>query len=54
MAATAAVNQGLWIAKLVVDLHMEQQDSTKIFVDNQTSISIASNPAFMPKPNISR
>jgi len=43
VAANAAVNQALWIAKLLADLHMEQKYSTKIFVDNQAAISISSN-----------
>ncbi|KAH9780091.1 hypothetical protein KPL71_007943 [Citrus sinensis] len=33
-AAAAAVNQALWIRKLMTDLHMEQQEGTQIFVDN--------------------
>ncbi|CAL5368182.1 unnamed protein product [Camellia sinensis] len=49
VAATAAVNQALWIRKLMTDLHMEQQESTQIFVDNQAAISIASNPVFHGK-----
>ncbi|KAH9724151.1 hypothetical protein KPL70_007382 [Citrus sinensis] len=32
--AAAAVNQALWIRKLMTDLHMEQQVGTQIFVDN--------------------
>ena len=49
VAATAAVNQALWIRKLMTDLHMEQQDSTQIFVDNQAAISISNNPVFHGK-----
>jgi len=30
----------------MTDLHMEQKDSTEIFVDNQVAISIANNPVF--------
>ena len=32
--AAAAVNQALWIRKLMIDLHMEQQEGTQRFVDN--------------------
>jgi len=44
IAAASAVNQALWIRKLLTDLYMEQKKSTEIFVDNQAAISIANNP----------
>ncbi|CAJ2627755.1 unnamed protein product [Trifolium pratense] len=46
IAAVAAVNQTLWIRKLMIDLYMEQIESTQIFVDNQAAISIANDPVF--------
>ncbi|KAM7489733.1 hypothetical protein LguiB_027217 [Lonicera macranthoides] len=49
VAAVAAVNQALWIRKLMIDLHMEQQEGTQIFVDNQAAISIANNLVFHGK-----
>ncbi|CAL5436624.1 unnamed protein product [Camellia sinensis] len=49
VAAAAAVNQSLCIKKLMIDLHMEQQEGTQIFVDNQAAISIANNPVFHGK-----
>ncbi|CAL5331407.1 unnamed protein product [Camellia sinensis] len=49
VAATAAVNQALWFRKLLTDLHMEQEESTQIFVDNQAAISISNNPVFHGK-----
>ncbi|KAH9678563.1 hypothetical protein KPL71_025767 [Citrus sinensis] len=49
VAVAAAVNQALWIKKLMTDLHMEQQEGTQIFVDNQAAISIANNPVFHGK-----
>jgi len=33
----------------MTDLHMEQQDNTQIFVDNQAAISISNNPMFHGK-----
>jgi hypothetical protein len=45
-AVTAAVNQAIWIRKILVDLHMNQLELTKIYVDNQAAISIANNPVF--------
>ena len=41
-----AANQALWIRKLLTDLNMEQTGNTQVFVDNQATISIASNPVF--------
>jgi len=52
VAATAAVNQAIWIRKLMVDLQMEQKKSTQILVDNQTAISIAKNPVFHGKTKL--
>lgn len=45
-AATAAVNQAIWIRKLLADLHMKQNEPTQIHVDNQAAISISNNPVF--------
>jgi len=45
-AATVAVNQAIWIRKILVDLHMNQLEPTEIYVDNQAAISIANNPVF--------
>ena len=49
VATAAAVNQAIWIRKLMKDLHIEQQEGTQIFVDNQAAISIANNPVFHGK-----
>ncbi|KAF2293671.1 hypothetical protein GH714_003976 [Hevea brasiliensis] len=49
ITATTAVNQALWLKKLLVDLHMEQKESTKVFVDNQAAIAISNNPVFHGK-----
>lgn len=48
-AEYGAVNQALWIRKLMADLHMEQKESTQILVDNHAAISIANNPVFHEK-----
>jgi len=47
VAATA--NQALWIRKLMADLHLKQQESTQLFVDNQAEISISNNLVFYGK-----
>jgi hypothetical protein len=49
IAATAAVNQALWIKKLLCDLQMEEQEATEISVDNQAAIAISHNPVFHGK-----
>ncbi|RVX01687.1 Retrovirus-related Pol polyprotein from transposon RE1 [Vitis vinifera] len=49
IAAVAAVNQALWLRKLLTDLDMKQEVSTKVFVDNQATISIANDPVFHGK-----
>ena len=49
VAAVAAMNQALWIKKIMTNLHMKQEESTHIFVDNQAAISIANDPVFHGK-----
>lgn len=49
IAANAAVNQGLWLRKVLVDLNMKQEGCTYVFVDNQAAISISNNPVFYGK-----
>ncbi|XP_025980644.1 uncharacterized mitochondrial protein AtMg00810-like [Glycine max] len=49
VAVVAAVNQALWIRKIMTYLHMKQEESTQIFVDNQAAISIANDLVFHGK-----
>ena len=49
IAIVAAVNQALWLRKLLTDLDMKQEVSTKVFVDNQATISIVNDPVFHGK-----
>lgn len=49
VAATAAVNQVLWLRKIFVDVHLEQTESTEVFVDSQGAIDISHNPVFHNK-----
>jgi hypothetical protein len=49
IAATAAVNQALWLQKLLRDLQMEEEEATEISVDNQAAIAISHNPVFHGK-----
>ena len=43
IAATAAINQALWLRKILADLQVVQTDSTKVFVDSQAAIAISNN-----------
>ncbi|RVW59086.1 Copia protein [Vitis vinifera] len=49
IAATAAVNQALWLRKILCDLHLKQWNNTKVLVDNQAAIAISHNPVFHGK-----
>ena len=52
IVATVLVNQVLWLKKILIDLNMEQKESTKIFVDNQTTIATSHNHVFQEKQSI--
>lgn len=49
IAATAAANQALWPRKIMLDLDLEQHESTELLVDNQAAIAISHNPVFHGK-----
>jgi hypothetical protein len=49
IAAAAAVNQALWLRKILVDLQMAQAEPTKVLVDNQAAIAISNNSVFHGK-----
>ncbi|TYJ99556.1 Retrovirus-related Pol polyprotein from transposon TNT 1-94 [Cucumis melo var. makuwa] len=49
IAATAIVNQALWLRKILLDLDLEQRESTKILIDNKAAIAISHNPMFYNK-----
>jgi len=49
IAATTAVNQALWLKKILSDLSMEEREPTEISVDNQAAIAISHNPVFHGK-----
>ncbi|KAL0373816.1 UNVERIFIED_CONTAM: Copia protein [Sesamum radiatum] len=44
MATVVAVNQAIWLRKVLTNLHLPQASATVIFVDNQSAISMAKNP----------
>ena len=47
IVVVAAVNQALWLRKLLTDLDIKQEVSTRVFEDNQAIISIAMIQFFM-------
>ena len=49
VAVAIAVNQALWLRKILVDLQMEQTKGTEVLVDNQATIAISHNPVFHGK-----
>jgi len=49
IAAVVAINQALWIRKILADLKFTQEDGTIMNVDNQAAIAISNNPVFHGK-----
>ena len=49
ISATAAVNQAIWLRKILCDLNLKQWKNTEIIVDNQAAIAISHNPVFHGK-----
>ncbi|KAK8367058.1 hypothetical protein V6Z12_A02G160100 [Gossypium hirsutum] len=46
IAATTAVNQALWLKKLMDNLHLRKDGSIEVFVDNQATLAISLNLVF--------
>ena len=42
VVATVAVNQALWLRKILIDLNLEQKESTEILVDNCHNLFLGS------------
>ncbi|KAG8492847.1 hypothetical protein CXB51_010185 [Gossypium anomalum] len=49
IAAVTAVNQAIWLRKLLSDLNGDQREAIEIKVDNQSAVAIAKNPVFHGK-----
>ncbi|KAG8479167.1 hypothetical protein CXB51_029021 [Gossypium anomalum] len=45
-AAANAVNQAIWLRKILADLNLHQREATEIFCDNKSAVAIAKNPVF--------
>ncbi|CAL1382198.1 unnamed protein product [Linum trigynum] len=46
VAATSCACHAIWLRKLLKELNMTQEESTKIFVDNKSALALAKNPVF--------
>ncbi|KAA3458763.1 pleiotropic drug resistance protein 3-like [Gossypium australe] len=49
VAAATAVNQAIWLRKLMVDMNLHQREATEIRSNNQSIVAIAKNPVFHGK-----
>ncbi|KAG8499389.1 hypothetical protein CXB51_005989 [Gossypium anomalum] len=46
IAAAGAVNQAIWLRKILADLNLFQEEATEILCDNKSAVAIAKNPVF--------
>ncbi|KAG8502297.1 hypothetical protein CXB51_002187 [Gossypium anomalum] len=46
VAAAGAVNQAIWLRKILDGLNLHQEEATGIMCDNQSTVAIAKNPVF--------
>lgn len=53
VAAAAAVNQALWLKKILIDLHMKPTGSIEVLVDNEATIAISHNELSTSKSSFS-
>ncbi|KAK9672905.1 hypothetical protein RND81_12G133600 [Saponaria officinalis] len=49
VAASAAVNQVIWLRKILDDLGYKQNEATEVLVDNKSAIAISKNPVSFGK-----
>ena len=49
IATVEAINQAIWIRKIMNDLSQKQKGPTDILCDNQSTIAIVKNPVFHGK-----
>lgn len=49
VAASAAVNQVIWLRKRLADLGYKQDEATEVLVDNKSAIAISKNPVSFSK-----
>jgi ribonuclease HI len=46
MSLYSAVQEAIWLKRLLVDLHYDSSNAVKIYQDNQGTIALAKNPTF--------
>jgi hypothetical protein len=46
VAATSCVCQAIWLRNLLKELHLPQEESTEIYIDNKSALALAKNPVF--------
>ncbi|KAG8472606.1 hypothetical protein CXB51_034394 [Gossypium anomalum] len=46
VAAASAVNQAIWLRKILADLNLFQEEATEILCNNKSAVAIAKNPVF--------
>ena len=46
ISAAAAVNQAIWLRKVLEDLNQKQKEATDIFCDNKSAVAMVKNPVF--------
>ncbi|KAG8472464.1 hypothetical protein CXB51_034185 [Gossypium anomalum] len=46
VAVASAVNQAIWLRKILADLNLFQEGATEILCDNKSAVAIAKNPVF--------
>lgn len=46
VATTSCVCQAIWLRNLLKELHLPQEESTEIYIDNKSALTLAKNPVF--------
>ncbi|KAG8481669.1 hypothetical protein CXB51_026598 [Gossypium anomalum] len=46
VVAAGAVNQAIWLRKILADLNLYQKEAIEIFCDNKSAVAITKNPIF--------
>lgn len=46
VAATSCVCQAIWLRSLLKELHLFQEESTEIYIDNKSALALAKKPVF--------
>ncbi|KAG8499213.1 hypothetical protein CXB51_005648 [Gossypium anomalum] len=46
VSAASAVNQDIWLKKILADLNLHQREATEIYCDNKSTVAIAKNLVF--------